>query len=238
MGIAAAIGVAAVGTVASGVINSSAASKAADTASSTAAANNALQSQIYDSNKDLLTPTITSGQNSTSTIDGLLGTGGDAAASAKAYSDWQNSTGYQQALKTGQDSVTAALGQKGLTDSGAADKALLTYGQNAANQNEQTYIGNLQGQQSAGLGAAQALTGAGQSYAGAVSANNNTASNTSANADLSSANSISSSLNNLTQIAALGTSYANGGSSIASTGRTANAALGAQQASYKYPSFA
>uniref|UniRef100_UPI000A4B7BF4 hypothetical protein n=1 Tax=Novosphingobium rosa TaxID=76978 RepID=UPI000A4B7BF4 len=120
------------------------------------------------------------------------------------------STGYQAALKTGQDSVTAALGQKGLTESGAADKALLQYGQDFANQNIGSYIGQLQTQQQTGLNAAAALTGAGQNYANAVSANNNTAANTIGNAALSSANTINSAIGNFAALtgAALGSSYA------------------------------
>jgi hypothetical protein len=70
------------------------------------------------------------------------------------------------------------LGQKSLTESGAGEKALLQFGQDYANQNLGTYIGQLQTQQQTGLNAASALAGVGQSYANAVSSNNNTATTT------------------------------------------------------------
>lgn len=207
MGLGAALAVSAATTIGGAVVSSNAASSAAKTAADTAAANNALTQEIYNSNKATLQPYVDSGTTAQTAINGLLYPNSDSAASAKAYSDWQGSTGYQAALKTGQDSVTAALGQKGLTDSGAAQKALLTYGQNTANQNFQTYLGDLHTQQGTGLSAGSALAGVGTNYANTVSANNNTAATASENAALASASSINSALSNLTQTAALGSSY-------------------------------
>ncbi|MET3287047.1 UNVERIFIED_ORG: hypothetical protein ABIC34_003868 [Sphingomonas sp. 1057] len=207
MGIAAAIGVGAAATIGATAVGLSASTKAANASRDAAAASNALQQQIYNSNKDTLSPSITSGNKATSVIDGLLGTGGDSAASESALNTWRNSTGYQFAIKQGQNSVTAALGQKGLTDSGAALKALTQYGQNTENQNLQTYLGNLQTQQVNGTSAAAALAGVGTDYGKTVAATNATAADATAQAAQSSANTITSALNNASSIAGLASSY-------------------------------
>jgi hypothetical protein len=212
MGIAAAVAGAAVVGAGASIYSSSKASK---TAKNTAAANNALQSQIYGENKATLAPYVAAGNAATPAIQGLLGIGGNAGASAKAFQNWQNSTGYQFQLKQGQDSVTAALGAKGLTDSGAALKALTQYGQNAAQGSFQTYLGDLTQQQGVGLSAASAQAGVGQNYANAVSNNNNTAANASENASLSMGSSINSALGNAVSAysfnQALGSGYGSGG---------------------------
>lgn len=207
MGIAAAIGAAAVATVGSAAISSSASSKASKTAQATADSNNALQASIYNSNKETLSPYVSTGNTASSSINALLGLGGDSTSANAAYQAYKDSTGYQSALTQGQNSVTAALGQKGLTDSGAALKALTQYGQDYASQNFQTYLGDLQTQQSTGLSAASALAGVSTNYANSVSSNNNTAATASENATLSSANAINSALGNLTGAVGLATSY-------------------------------
>lgn len=107
-----------------------------------------------------------------------------------ALNNFRNSAGYQDQFAEGQRAVTSALGDRGLLDSGAAQKALVKYGQSQANQSLQQYLQNLVQQQGAGLGAASAQAGVGSNYANAVSANNNMAAQTSANAALSSAGAI------------------------------------------------
>jgi len=211
MGIGAAIaGAAVVGSVAS----ISSGNSAAKTAKKTAAANNELQGQIYNENEATLAPYVASGNKATTAINGLL-YGGDAGAFAKAYQTWQNSTGYQARFKQGQNSVTAALGAKGLTDSGAALKALTQYGQDYATNDFQTYLGDLTNQQGVGLTAASAQAGVGQNYANAVSANNNTAAAAQENAALNVGNQINSALGSAVSAygfnQALGSSYGGGG---------------------------
>lgn len=185
--------------------------KASKTAKQTAQANNQLDQQIYNSNKAELQPYVNSGNAATSSIDSLLGLSGNSASATAAYNQWKNATGYSSALKQGQDSVTAALGAKGLTDSGAAMKALTQYGQDFANQNFETYLGNLQTQQQTGLAGASALAGVGENYATSVTNNNNVAANASENASLNTGNAINSALGNVlsayTFNQALGSSY-------------------------------
>jgi len=223
MGLAAAVaGAAVIGAGASIYSSSTAASAASDAA----AKNNALQTSIYNQNSANLTPYIQNGTAASNEYSGLLGLGGNSSASNAAYDTWKNATGYQSALKQGQDSVTAALGAKGLTDSGAALKSLTQYGQNYASNNLQTYLGNVGTLSGQGESAASALAGTGQNYANSVSSNNNTAASATGNASLSSSNSINSLLGNLTGAAALGSSYGSANSSLSAANANLNSAIG------------
>lgn len=203
MPIAAAIAVAGVVGAGASIISSNKASKTAET---TAANNNALQEQIYRENEATLAPYVQSGNKATTSIDALLGTGGDPAAANAAYDTYKNSTEYASRLAQGQDSVVSALGSKGLLDSGAALKGLTKYGQTFASNEFGNYLGNLQTQQATGLSAASAQAGVGLGYANSVSANNNAASETTSNAALSQAGAINSALGNIVT----GIGYANG----------------------------
>lgn len=192
----------------------SASNKAAKTARQTAAANNALQQDIYNQNKATLSPYVTTGQTVTKSIEGLLGIGGDKAAANAAFDAYQGSTGYQARLAEGQKQVTAALGGRGLLDSGAAQKALLRYGQTFASGEFGNYLGALQNQQGVGLNAASAQTGVAQNYANASNANNNMAAEVQANAVLSKAGAINGVLGSALSAYGLGqgmgTSYGGG----------------------------
>jgi hypothetical protein len=218
MGLGAAIAVGAAATGIGAIVSSNAASDAAQATRDAAAQNNALQSQIYSSNKETLNPYVQTGNAASSAINKLLGLSGDSSEQQAAFDTWKNATGYQSALKQGQNSVTAALGAKGLTDSGAALKALTQYGQDYADSKFQTYLGNLQTQQATGLSGASALAGVGQNYANATSANNTAAANATGNAALSSANTINSALSNLATSAALASSYGGSGGGVKTGG--------------------
>lgn len=112
------------------------------------------------------------------------------ASQQAALNRFREGTGYQDRFAEGQRAVTTALGNRGLLDSGAAQKALVKYGQYQADQSLQQYLGNLVQQQGVGLSGASAQAGVGQNYANAVSANNTSAANTAANAALSNAGAI------------------------------------------------
>jgi type II secretory pathway pseudopilin PulG len=182
-----------VATVGSAVASSSAASKASKTAKNTAAANNALQQDIYNQNKATLSPYVEEGNKATGALGDLLGLNGAGSQNA-GFGNYLNSTGYQFQLGQGEKAVTAALGSKGLLDSGAAQKALTNYGQQQALTGFGNYANLLAGQQGVGLSAASAQAGAGAGYANSVSANNNVASEASQNAALAGAAGINSAL--------------------------------------------
>lgn len=211
-------------TVLGGAVSINANNKAAKAAKDAAAKSNALQTDIFNQNKATLAPFVGTGATATRSIEGLLGIGGDPAAARSAFDVYQGSTGYQSRLQEGQKQVTAALGGRGLLDSGAAQKALLKYGQNFASNEFGNYLGALQGQQAVGLSAAGQQAALGQNYANGVSNNNNNAANVQANAYLANGAAISGALSNivgafgLSQGAALGSSYkaAKGGGGLLS----------------------
>lgn len=190
--VAVAIGTAVAGAVGAGA-SISASNKAAKTAKSTAATNNALQQDIYNQNKAALAP-YQDGGKATASLNALLGLGGDTASANAAFDAYKGSTEYTSRLAQGSNSVQAALGGKGLLDSGAGQKSLLKYGQTFASNEFGNYVGNLQTQQQTGLAAASAQAGVGANYANSVSANNNAASTTVSNAALSNAGAINSAL--------------------------------------------
>lgn len=219
-----AIGGAAIIGGVSSAVGASSASKAATKA---AAANNALQEKIYDENKATLAPFVGQGNLATPAINSLLGLGTGTTAEQQAsydqaFKNFQNSTGYQFALDQGNKQVQATLGAKGLLDSGAAQKSLLNYGQQAALGSYGQYYGALTGQQGVGLTAASAQAGVGQNYANAVSANNNSAATAQGNAALSGAaginNAVGGALSAYTFSQGLGSSYGGGSAGVLGAG--------------------
>lgn len=186
------------------VISASATSKAAKAATNSAAANNALQTDIYNQNKDTLAPYVGAGTGATEQLRRLLGLGdsntgvsvnGNPALSAQqqqtgAIEAFKQSSPFQFQVDEGNKAVTSALGARGFLDSGAAQKALLKYGQNTALTSLNSYQNNLFNLAGMGQSAASAQAGVGQSYAGAVGANNNNASTAVGNAALTNANTI------------------------------------------------
>jgi hypothetical protein len=188
------VAVAIIGAAVVGGVSTVASShSAAKTAAQTADKNNALQTDIYNQNKAALAP-YQDGGKATMAINNLLGIGGDPTAQRAALKTYYDSTGYTSRLKQGQDSVTAALGSRGMLESGAAQKSLLKYGQTFASDEFGKYLGYLGGQQQVGLTAASAQAGVGQGYANAVTANNNNASNTASNAALATGGAINSTI--------------------------------------------
>ena len=213
-------GVAAAGAVGGALISSNAVNNATNASTNAANANNALQSQIYQSNKGLIQPYVTSGDNAETALNGFLGLGGNPQATQTAFNNYLNSTGYQFALNQGLNSVTQSQAASGMLGSGATLKALDAYGTNEAQQYGQQYVGNLQNEVGTGTNAVNALTGAGTNYANQVSANNNSAATASGNAALAGATITSNAINGVTK--AIGSGF--GASSFApSTSGSSNA---------------
>jgi len=164
--------------------------KAASTAQSVANQDNALQSQIYQSDKALEQPYVTSGNTAETALNGFLGLGGDPAATQKAFDDYLSSTGYQFDLSQGLDAVAGSKAAAGLLGSGSLVTALDKYGTGLAQQYGQQYVGNLLDETRIGANSANALAQSGQAYANASNANANSAANAAANADLATATDI------------------------------------------------
>lgn len=201
-----------------------ASSSASSSAKSAAKSNNALQEQIYNENKQTLSPYVGAGDAATEQLRRLYGLGDSNTGKSVngvsytadqqqqgAVAAFQNSASYQAEFQSGQKAVTSALGAKGLLDSGAALKGLQNYGDQFLSSKLNTYEQQLQSLSGTGANAASAQAGVGQNYANSVSANNNAAATASGNAALSSANSINSALGSAVSAysynQALGSSY-------------------------------
>lgn len=190
--------------------------KAADTAANTAASNNALQSQIYNSNKALEQPYVTSGNAAETALNGFLGLGGDPAATQKAFQDYLNSTGYQFDKTQGLDAVSGSKAASGLLGSGSLAAALDAYGTGLAQSYGQNYINDLTNETKIGAGSANALAQSGQAFANASNANATNAANAAGKDDLATSASINSLLSNALKVYGAspgGSSFGGGGGS-------------------------
>ena len=94
-------------------------------------------------------PIIGYGNSAGNELAGLLGTGGNPAASRAAFDTFRNSTNYNFLLKQGEQ-AQGFLNAPNL-DSGATGKALINYGQGMAGNALQGYEGLLQNQEGLGL---------------------------------------------------------------------------------------
>lgn len=105
-----------------------------------------------------------------------------------AFQNYLNSAGYQFQVDQGNQAINQGYAARGALQSGAALKALQTYGQNTATGFFKDYLGLLSNQQGVGLSGANAVAGVGTNYANSVSANNNNAGSAAANAYLQKGN--------------------------------------------------
>jgi hypothetical protein len=206
VGVAVAGGLGAAATVGSSAI-------AANAASSAASHNNALESQIYQTNSANEQPYIQSGDAANIALQGFLGLGGSPEASQTALNNYLSSTGYHFTLNQGLDAAESNAASKGLLNSGSTLEALDNYGAGVAQQYGQTYEGDLAGVASTGANAANALAGQGENYANSVSTNNNSAASATANAALAGGSTANSLIGNALTAYAFG----QGGSSFGGT---------------------
>lgn len=116
-----------------------------------------------------LNPYITQGGNAQNALAGLLGTGGDSAASNAAFNNYLNSTNYQFQLNQGLNGVKTANAPA--FQSGATAKALNDYAQGQAGSALSGYEGLLQGLGNTGAGAASNLGSLGSQEANQFSDN-------------------------------------------------------------------
>jgi len=187
MPIAIAIGAAAVIGGAATIISSG---KASSTAKKINATNNAVATGVRADNTALLDPYVQAGNKATNSIQALLGLGGDATTQNAAFQNFRDSSGYQFQFNEGQKAVESGLGKRGYLESGAAKKALNTYGQNVANSSFNGYLGNLEDQQRLGLAGATGTAMSNSNYGSNVQANNTAAGNVQANAALANGSAI------------------------------------------------
>lgn len=101
----------------------------------------------------------TQGANAQSILAGLLGAGGDAAASRAALDNFLDSANYQSALRGGRDAVTGSAAAQGMLRSGATLRALDEAGQETARTMLSDYMDRLTDQSNRGLSAEQTYLG-------------------------------------------------------------------------------
>lgn len=202
-------GATAAATIGSAALKVGAAGQATKAAENAKNANLAYAKGIYNDASTNLNPAIHGGIASGNLLQGLLGTGGDPAASQRAFDTFRNSTNYNFRLDQGQKSVDTANAPQ--FHSGATAKALLNYGQGMAGDALQGYEGMLQGQQTLGAQSALGLGNIGTNISQQVSSANNNYAGVQGSAGIYAANAEGSALSGLT-------SLLNGGATASSFG--------------------
>lgn len=109
-----------------------------------------------------LMPNVTTGNNALSSIQDLLGLGGDPAKAEAGFQNYLNSTGHDFRMQEGMKAITGSNAAKGMLNSGATLKALNQYGQNIGSQDFANYLSQVGGLVTAGQNAANTVAGVGQ----------------------------------------------------------------------------
>jgi len=219
MGIAGALigaaGISAVAGVGSSIIGSNAQQNAANTAANT-------QQNIYSQNQQLLNPYVQGGLGAYSTLNSLLGVGGNSQTMQDTLS---NLPGYQFTLNQGLKSVQNSAAARGLGDSGAALKGAANYATGLAQSNFGNYASLLQGSANTGMSAGSAIAGVGQATGANIGASQVSAGNAAASGAIGAGNSISNAANSIPGNLLLA-QYLGGSGSGAGTGGAGYSILG------------
>ncbi|HEX8413095.1 MAG TPA: hypothetical protein VF637_04325 [Sphingomicrobium sp.] len=160
-------------------------------------------------------PTIDRGNAAGETYAGLLGVGGDAAASAKALDTWRGSTGYQDLLSAGMGAINSNAYAKGMGASGATLKALQRAGSAIASQSQGTYTSSLGALMQLGNQAVGTVGGVSTGATNAINGINQNTADANANAALASSGAWSNALQNISNIGTYAMGRTNSSSGIA-----------------------
>lgn len=206
--------IAAVATVGSAVISSNATSKAAKTEANAVNSANDTQKQIYDQTQTNNAPWKDVGTQALGQLSKLYGiqthdingnvTGGAATAGTPDMSGFTTSPDYQFRLQQGDKNVNASYAAKGSLESGAAQKALVDYGQASASQEYGNYFNRLATLAGYGTQANTADANAGTNFANTTGANTINGANTQANLTIGNANATNAALGQVTGILSSG----------------------------------
>jgi hypothetical protein len=119
-------------------------------------------------------------------------------AAANAFDAYRNSTGYDFRFNEGQRALNNGLAVRGASNSGAADKARIRYGQGIASSEFDNYYNRVAGQQGVGLSAASAQAGVANNYSAQVTQNNAVNASNQGNAAIAGANIAANAINGVT----------------------------------------
>lgn len=176
--------IAGAGAIGAAAISSNAQKKASQQATKAAQTatdqNIALQRDIYGQNKGVLSPYVGVGTQATGALNALL-YGNDNGASMRAL---EASPGYQFRVNQGMNALNTGWAARGLLNSGAAQKAAITFGQNIGSEEYNNRFNQLAQQQGVGLSAGNALAGVGTTFANNVGNQNNALASVIANSAL------------------------------------------------------
>lgn len=191
------VGASIAATAGSAIAQGAAGASAAKSAKQAADKNLAFNNKVYGDAQGNLQPTIGQGQQAGSALAGLLGIGGDPAASARAFDNFRNSTNYNFLFNQGTNATKTANAPS--FNSGATAKALINYGQGMAGNALSGYENMLAGQQGLGAQSALGLAGVGTNIAGQNAAANNSAAGAAGGAAITGANAFGNALAGLNQ---------------------------------------
>jgi hypothetical protein len=186
-----------VGSVFGAAGQSKAAKKAADATLKAQAENKLFATNMYNKNTQMFMPQTTFGDSADRMIAGLLGTGGDKVASADAFKNFQNTTGYQTNLQQGLDATVANSAARGAFQSGATAKALQDRGTQLNNAYLNQFLGQLTNQSNTGTAAKGAIAGQGTNLTNTVIQGNNTSAEAIGQKAITQANIMSNLLKNV-----------------------------------------
>lgn len=183
------------GTIGSAAIGAGASNKAANAATQAADQSAAVQREIYQSNKALLTPNIDRGNWAGNAFSGILGLNSDPAQNRAAqdkFKQFLQGSDYAFQFGEGANAINSGYAGSGTVQSGAAMRALEDYRQNLQSGYRTQYLNALAQQEGAGLTAGGALAGVGTNYANAIGNINSNRADAIGNAALSNAQNINS----------------------------------------------
>ena len=184
------------GSVAGGVIQSNAANKAAKAAQQAAAQGNQLLSTAQAQSTSNLQPFVNYGQSAATSLAGLLGIGGDPAASQAAFDKYLGSTNYGFQLGQGEQAIDTAAAPA--FNSGATAKALNNYAQGQAGSALAGYENILGQGVNSGVTAGSNLGSLANANAGAQSSNLNTGAGVTATSAIYGGNALTGALKGVT----------------------------------------
>lgn len=189
MAIAGAAAVGAGATIYASGRASSAQTKAAQVAAQT-------QKDFYGQSKEVLNPYIQGGNQAYSTLNNLLGVGGN---SATMQSTLESLPGYQFSLDQGLKATQGGYAARGLGSSGGALKGAANYATGLANNQYGNYVGQLQNSATTGANAANALAGYGTQTGSGIAGNQIGAGNAQAGAAMAAGNAVANGANSIGQ---------------------------------------
>lgn len=213
-----AAGIGAAGSVAGGIAGGKGAKKAAKIQAQAQAQQTAALQAMYNSNVARMTPTFNNGAAAQSRLQTLLGLPGGDGSNPQAL--LASTPGYQFAVRQAMNATNAGAYSSGMGNSGAALKALQDRANGLAQQNFNTYVGQLGGVADRGVNAMTGIVQQGNQTTQQINQNTqNAADANSANAVYQS-NNLANILKGISQSAgqAFGSSYGGGGTNFTPTG--------------------